>query len=42
VIDKNIIDMKIKTIYPSKPIYTYNEWIKYIHNQVIKDKGLKK
>jgi hypothetical protein len=27
-----------KTIYPEKPIYSFNEWSKFIKNQVTKFK----
>ncbi len=32
--------MKMKTIYPEKPLYSYNEWINYIRDSVTKHKGL--
>ena len=25
----------MKTIYPDSPIYTYNEWIRYIREQLL-------
>lgn len=28
----------IKTIYPDKPLLSFNEWINYVHNQYKKSK----
>ena len=28
----------MKTVFPSEPIFNFNEWIKFIHEQVNKSK----
>jgi len=32
----------MKTVYPKKPIYSFNEWSKFIKSQVTKSKKPKK
>jgi hypothetical protein len=32
----------MKTVYPKSPIWNYNDWIRYIHNEVMKQKKFKK
>ena len=31
----------MKTVYPKEPIFSYNEWIGFIHGEVIKNKNIK-
>ncbi len=31
----------MKTVFPPTPYFTYNEWIRYIHNEVMKQKKFK-
>lgn len=31
----------MKTILPKEPIFDYNEWIGFIHKEVIKNKNIK-